>query len=145
MYILERTSEEFDFLSTSRQLRELKDQYFRASMRGARSIKPLLERKVEDNETVLDSNRYLEAFPEVTLEGSRFLWLPWALILSSEISRYCNANAACFQAPALQSSLASRLDKLFGFVEADPTLFVTAESLLAVNYFLRTTGEISKR
>jgi len=145
LFVLERATEGFDFLSSSKELRNYKEEYFRTSIRGAGPISELAQRNVEDNETVLDSNRYLEDFPEVTAEASRFLWFPWSLMVSTEVSRHCNASPSCFGAPTLQSALLSRIDKLIRFAEADPCLFATGETLIAINFFLRTAAAAGSR
>jgi hypothetical protein len=96
--------------------------------------KALMDRAISENDRTHHSDRYLVNSPYM-VEGSTFLWYPWALAVCASVSQNpkmfgLNDVDGCYRLSAQ-----SKLDEWVKFVEAQHFAYVKAESLFAAKYF----------
>ncbi|WP_207537260.1 terpene cyclase/mutase family protein [Sabulicella rubraurantiaca] len=101
----------------------------------------LRNRPVSSNQRAHDSDRYLTG-TQYMVEGSTFLWYPWALA----------ATAGWLVAPSeltadesrlarnLLGSLTRKLNGLWIFAQRDPVAYPAAEALIAINLFIQSAS-----
>jgi hypothetical protein len=99
-------------------------------------------RSVSNNDRTHDSDRYLWRSPYM-VEGSTFLWFPWSLAYCAQCLEKSPAEVKVQNAArGICKLLLGRVNESIGFAKSDPFAYVMAESLLAINLYLRSAGAV---
>jgi hypothetical protein len=137
LYVLERAKPEFESLLQLDPSYERALQQFKRSLAGdkAGSSENLMSRPANRNDRMHDGDNYLRP-SEFMLEGSTFLWFPWSLALCSELSGRVGTDIETTRNCNL---LLGRVNDLTSFVKHEPSTYVMAESLIAIQLQIEST------
>jgi hypothetical protein len=135
--VLERAKPEFESLLQLDPSYERALQQFKRSLAGdkAGSSENLISRPANRNDRMHDGDNYLRP-SEFMLEGSTFLWFPWSLALCSELSGRVGTDIETTRNCNL---LLGRVNDLTSFVKHEPSTYVMAESLIAIQLQIEST------
>ena len=143
LYVLERAKPEFDFLLRGNSTYDTARQAFMKSIAGdaSQTTPALASRLASSNDRTHDSDCYLSR-SKFMVEGSTFLWFPWAVALCAQVEKWEDAettereiaNRGC-------SRLLGRINDLVKFARDDPFAYVMAESLFALHLQLAASSK----
>lgn len=138
IYVLERARPLVaDLLSA--EYKDYRRRYFKAFHTAPDPMHPALRnRTARNNERTPDGDLSLPG-KGVMLEGSTFLWFPWALAACSvQADMKASAEDAAMITRAC-GQLGGRLNELIRFVKSDVFVYIMAESLLALRLQMNAT------
>jgi hypothetical protein len=138
LYVLERARSEFGTqLRADDTLEEARRSFVKLFEKGLPpNLTALVSRPAQQNDRTHDSDRYLPR-SKFMVEGSTFLWFPWALALCSETDS--GRTWKIDDIPEIRgcNQLLERVNDLTHFAHEDPFTYVMAESLFAINLQLK--------
>lgn len=134
LYVLERTRSGFGaLLSSDGTLEVARRNFINVLEKGhPPNLIALTLRSAQQNDRTHDSDRYLPRSSSM-VEGSTFLWFPWALALCGETGN--GRTWKIDDIPEIRgcTQILERVNDLTHFAHEDPFTYVMAESLFAIN------------
>jgi hypothetical protein len=140
LFVLSRAKTSHSFIGADPKFKEALEAFIHLALEGNESGQSLIARRMTQNETAHDSDRYLEGRTE-TAEQSTFLWYPWTVATSAAFERDpILRDYQQMQLRKISSALLARIDDVNRFVRSDAAIYPTAEVLFASGYFVANSA-----
>ena len=144
LYVLARAQAVTPTLRANHRINDVIRNYVTLGLDGAQGFEVFSKRNIDFNEQVEASDRYFEGRRE-TAEQSTFLWYPWTVSLAAELTFspiYDQADKDL--AERLLNQLLRRSNDDGAFASTHQAIFPTAESLFALENYIRLRARFSK-
>jgi hypothetical protein len=142
LYVLEVITKDSKFLSTDPKIRQAKTEFITWASGDNNSGESLRTKDVADNQSLHDSDRYLNGEP-YTVETMTFLWYPWAVAALNELKADDSIpETDRTTAGHLLMSLLRRADEFVQFAQQNPVIYPSAEGLFAIELSLKNWSDL---